>query len=42
MVEAMSETAKRLFDVHSQKIQPYNQVVERARGYEHIPDLWNK
>ena len=42
MVEAMSETAKRLFDVHSQKILPYNQVVERARGYEHIPDLWNK
>lgn len=41
-VEAMSETAKRLFEVHSGTSEPYSQQPVRARGHEAIPDLWNK
>lgn len=41
-VEAMSETAKRLYEVHSGSMEPYNQKPSRARGHEQIPDLWNK
>ena len=39
-VEAMMETAKRLYAVHSGEIQPFNQTPERARGHEAIPDIW--
>lgn len=42
LVEAISETSLRLYDVHLGKEKPFDQVVERARGYEHIPDLWNQ
>jgi hypothetical protein len=41
-VEAMSETAKRLFEVHSGTVEPYSQQPVRARGHGAIPDLWNK
>jgi hypothetical protein len=41
-VEAMAETAKRLFEVHSGTMEPYSQKPSRARGHEQIPDLWNK
>ncbi len=41
-VEAMAETAKKLFGVHSGLTEPYNQQPIRARGHEQIPDLWNK
>lgn len=41
-VEAMMETAKRLYDVHSGTIQPYAQLPEKARGHGSIPDYWNK
>jgi hypothetical protein len=41
-VEAMSETAKHLFEVHSGSMEPYSQKPVRARGHEQIPDLWNK
>jgi hypothetical protein len=41
-VEAMSETARHLFEVHSGTIEPYSQMPSRARGHEQIPDLWNK
>jgi hypothetical protein len=41
-VEAMSETAKRLYEVHTGKMEPYSQKPIRARGHEQIPDLWNK
>ena len=41
-VEAMSETAKRLYEVHSGSMEPFNQKPSRARGHEQIPDLWNK
>lgn len=41
-VEAMMETAKRLYDVHSGKAQPFSQTPEKARGHGGIPDYWNK
>ncbi|HAH25809.1 MAG TPA: hypothetical protein DCL77_18970 [Prolixibacteraceae bacterium] len=41
-VEAMMETAKRLYDIHNGKTSPYNQEPVRARGHGAIPDLWNK
>ena len=40
-VEAMQETAKVLFDVHSGNVAPYSQQPERARGHGGIPDLWD-
>ena len=42
MVESIKATAKRLYDVHSQQIEPYNQKPIGATGYEIIPDLWNE
>ncbi len=41
-VEAMSVTAKRLFDVHSGNIEPFDRPPARARGYGGIPDLWDQ
>ncbi|HPE43536.1 MAG TPA: hypothetical protein PKV88_05595, partial [Bacteroidales bacterium] len=41
-VEAMMETAKRLFEVHSGELAPVTQAPDRARGHEQIPDLWNE
>lgn len=41
-VEAMSETARHLFEVHSGSLGPFNQKPVRARGHEQIPDQWNK
>ncbi len=41
-VEAMSQTAKRLFEVHSGTIAPFDQAPLRARGHGAIPDLWDK
>ncbi|WP_085537305.1 hypothetical protein [Massilibacteroides vaginae] len=41
-VEAMMETAKRLYEVHSGTLNPYNQAPQNARGHEAIPDLWNE
>ena len=41
-VEAMMETAKRLYDIHNGKTSPYKQQPVRARGHGAIPDQWNK
>jgi hypothetical protein len=41
-VEAMMETAKRLFDIHNGKITSYDQEPVKARGHRQIPDLWNQ
>lgn len=41
-VEAMMETAKCLYDVHSGKVQPYSRLPEKACGHGSIPDYWNK
>jgi hypothetical protein len=41
-VEAMMETAKRLFDIHQEKLKPVEQAPVKARGHGGIPNLWNK
>jgi hypothetical protein len=41
-VEAMMETAKRLYDIHSGNAQPFSQEPEKARGHGSIPDYWNQ
>ncbi|MDR1918445.1 MAG: hypothetical protein LBQ65_02220 [Tannerellaceae bacterium] len=39
-VEAMMETAKRLYAIHAGGQPPVSQQPERARGHGSIPDLW--
>ena len=39
-VEAIMETAKRLYAVHSGEIQPFNQTPEKARGHGGMPNNW--
>jgi hypothetical protein len=39
-VNAMKETARRLFDIHSGRIPPSDRAPEKARGHEAIPDIW--
>lgn len=41
-VEAMSETAKRLYEVHSGTIEPFDEKPRNARGHGGVPDLWNE
>ncbi|NQU85518.1 MAG: hypothetical protein HQ541_07135 [Mariniphaga sp.] len=41
-VEAMSQTAKKLFEVHSGKTSPFDQAPIRARGHREFPDVWNE
>ena len=41
-VEAMAETAKKLFDVHSGKITPIEQAPVRSVGHRDFPDLWDE
>ena len=41
-VNAMVETAKRLYEVHAGLAEPYSTQPKRARGHEQIPDQWNK
>jgi len=41
-VEAMMETAKRLFEIHNDKIQPVEQAPVKARGHGGMPNFWNK
>jgi hypothetical protein len=40
--EALMETAKRLYTVHSGEISPFDQAPEKARGHGGMPDYWNK
>ena len=42
LVDAVSETAKRIFQVHSGTLPPFDQEPEKARGHGAIPDLWNQ
>ena len=42
LVEAMMETAKRLYGIHSGAHDPVTRKPERARGHGGIPDLWNE
>jgi len=41
-VEAIMETAKRLFEIHNGKIQPVEQAPVKARGHGGMPNFWNK
>jgi hypothetical protein len=41
-VEAMSKTAKNLFNIHSGTMQPTDQKPVKARGHGAVPDLWEK
>ncbi len=41
-VEATMETAKKLFDIHTNKIKPFDQAPIKPRGHGTIPDIWNK
>lgn len=41
-VEAMMETATRLYDIHSGVLPPVDKMPDNARGHELIPDLWNE
>ena len=41
-VEAMMETAKGLYEIHSGTKQPFDRKPENARGHGAIPDLWNE
>ncbi len=42
MVGAIKETAKRIYDVHSQKVDAYDQKPLNPAGYGPIPDVWNE
>jgi len=41
-VEAMMETAKVLYDVHSGIKAPYSERARNTRGHGAVPDLWNE
>lgn len=42
LVEAVSETAERIFMVHSGELAPVDKAPVKARGHHAIPDLWNR
>ncbi len=42
LVEAVSETARSIFEVHSGARAPVDRAPTRARGHHAIPDLWNE
>ena len=42
LVEAVSETASRIYKVHSGSLAPVDRAPARARGHHAIPDLWNE
>jgi len=42
MVKAIKETAKSLYDVHSQNLDAFDQKPLNPCGYGPIPDLWNE
>lgn len=42
LVEAVSETAARIFQVHSGSLPPETRAPIKARGHGAIPELWNQ
>jgi hypothetical protein len=42
LVKAVSETAQRIFEIHSGTLSPIDRAPIRARGHHEIPDLWNQ
>jgi hypothetical protein len=41
LVEAIAQTAGRIYGIHSGQLSPVEQGPARARGHHGIPDLWN-
>jgi hypothetical protein len=41
LVEAVSESSKRLFGVHSGTLNAVEQQLERARGHHQVPQGWD-
>ena len=41
-VEAMMETAARLYQIHCGELEPYSSHPDYVRGCEVVPDLWNE
>lgn len=41
-VNAMKETALRLYDIHCGSIAPFDEIPVNCRGHELVPDLWNE
>jgi len=42
LVVAVSETAKRIYELHSGTLSPVDKAPIKARGHHAIPDLWNE
>ena len=42
LVEAVSKTARNLFNIHGGNVKPTEQKPVKARGHGSIPDLWEK
>ena len=42
LVKAVSETAGRLFEIHSGTLPPVERAPVKARGHRTFPDLWNE
>ncbi len=42
LVDAVMKTSERLYDVHSGRLKPTQEISGNPRGYELIPDLWNE
>jgi hypothetical protein len=41
LVDAVSQTAGRLYEIHSGRLLPVDRAPVKARGHHTIPDLWN-
>ena len=42
LVNAVSETALRLYEIHSGILSPADRAPVKARGHHAIPDIWNE
>jgi hypothetical protein len=42
LVDALSETARRIYGIHAGELKPVDQQPVRARGHHAIPDVWNR
>jgi len=42
LVDAVSETARRLYGIHSGTLAPVDRAPVKARGHHAIPELWNE
>ncbi|MDF1576110.1 MAG: hypothetical protein P1P86_13060 [Bacteroidales bacterium] len=42
LVDAISETATRIYGIHSGRTRAFDQAPSKARGHHAIPDLWNE